>query len=169
MTPRPLLPHFLLRALRAQARYACRRATRAGALRAHDTHLCELSDNHSSSATDPYADRMARPFSPPSNAAFSMASVSVPVSVNEDQVKAMAKKAGAAALDVGKKAPCHSSVHLRCALHRTLSHCIVHRAAHTVHCIVVCTTPCTTSHMLQPHRARPRSMASGARHREDRG
>ena len=36
----------------------------------------------------------------------SMASVSVPVSVNEDQAKAMAKKVGTAALDAGKKAPC---------------------------------------------------------------
>ena len=36
----------------------------------------------------------------------SMASVSVPVSVNEDQAKAMAKKVGVAALDAGKKAPC---------------------------------------------------------------
>jgi hypothetical protein len=35
-----------------------------------------------------------------------MASVSVPVSVNEDQAKAMAKKVGVAALDAGKKAPC---------------------------------------------------------------
>ena len=43
-----------------------------------------------------------------------MSTVSVPASVNEDQIKAMAKKAGAAALDIGKKAPCHSSVHLRC-------------------------------------------------------
>ena len=50
MTHRLLQPHFFLRALRAQARYACRRATRASALRAHGTHLCELSDNHSSSA-----------------------------------------------------------------------------------------------------------------------
>mmetsp|Transcript_27346 Transcript_27346/g.64569 ORF Transcript_27346/g.64569 Transcript_27346/m.64569 type:complete len:217 (-) Transcript_27346:143-793(-) len=33
-----------------------------------------------------------------------MASVSVPVSVNEDQAKAMAKKVGTAALDAGKKA-----------------------------------------------------------------
>ena len=49
MTHRLLQPHFFLRALRAQARYACRRATRASALRAHGTHLCELSDNHSSS------------------------------------------------------------------------------------------------------------------------
>ena len=40
-----------------------------------------------------------------------MSTVSVPASVNEDQIKAMAKKAGAAALDIGKKAPCHSSVH----------------------------------------------------------
>ena len=51
MTHRLLQPHFFLRALRAQARYACRRATRASALRAHGTHLCELSDNHSSSAS----------------------------------------------------------------------------------------------------------------------
>ena len=43
-----------------------------------------------------------------------MSTVSVPASMNEDQIKAMAKKAGAAALDIGKKAPSHSSVHLRC-------------------------------------------------------
>ena len=49
MTLRLLQPHFFLRALRAQARYACRRATRASALRTHGTHLCELSDKHSSS------------------------------------------------------------------------------------------------------------------------
>ena len=45
------------------------------------------------------ADALARRF-------LSMASVSVPVSVNEDQAKAMAKKVGTAALDAGKKAPC---------------------------------------------------------------
>ena len=43
MTPRPLQPHF------SPARVARGGALRASALRAQGTHLCELSDNHSSS------------------------------------------------------------------------------------------------------------------------
>ena len=54
------------------------------------------------------------PTSSPAPPLSLMSTVSVPASMNEDQIKAMAKKAGAAALDIGKKAPCHSSVHLRC-------------------------------------------------------